>query len=229
MIERETGKKEILEGIRAELALKLLDTEVIRFGYFNIKLHDKFPQAPLLPLYIDSRRIPRFPNLQRMTVDIYEKLLEPLDFDLIAPVPTGAIPFTTLLSDRLGYGMVTPRKDKKLHGTTDEVGGMLDKDKGKCVVVIDDVVSQADSKLETAEVLKRNGFVVEDIVVLIDHELGGEEELIRRGFKLHSVMKTNQMFDYYDQIGKLDHELVEHVRRGMQGLREYLSINKLIK
>ena len=76
-------------------------------------------------------------------VDVYEELIRPLQFDLLADVPTAATPLVSSLSDRLGVGMVTPRTDAKTHGSGASIDGLLNSDQGKRAVLIDDLVTMA--------------------------------------------------------------------------------------
>jgi hypothetical protein len=40
---------------REQLAVELLNIGAIKFGNFRLKLHEKNPDAPLSPIYIDLR------------------------------------------------------------------------------------------------------------------------------------------------------------------------------
>lgn len=205
------------------LSGRLLDIGAIKFGDFRLKLHESKPEAPLSPIYIDLRMLRRFPDAKTAAVDVYEELIRPLRFDLLADIPTAATPLVSSLSDRLGIGMITPRTDSKTHGTGAKIDGMLATDAGKKAILIDDLVTRADSKLEAAAILKRHIIDVKDIVVLIDREQGGKEQLAREGFELHRAFTMTQMLDFYVKIGRLTKSDYSDIRRRLQELNRYLG------
>ena len=206
------------------LSLQLFEVGAIKFGDFKLKLHDKNPEAPLSPVYIDLRVLRRFPEAKQAAVDVYEELMRPLKFDLLADVPTAATPFVSSLSDRLRVGMVTPRTDAKTHGSGAKVDGLLDSDKGKTVVVIDDLVTRADSKLEAVGVLEKNGVNVKDVVVLIDREQGGREQLAAGGYTLHSALTIGKMLEFYARVARISQETYRDSTQRLEALNKFLGL-----
>lgn len=77
-------------------------------------------------------------------------------------------------------------------------------------------MTSGSSVLETAEVLKKEGLQVTDAIVLVDREQGGRERLAENGIRLHSVITLTQLLDLLQQLGKVDTEMVENVRRFVQ-------------
>ena len=206
------------------LSSQLFEVGAMKFGNFKLKLHDKNPEAPLSPVYIDLRVLRRFPEAKAAAVRVYEELVQPLKFDLLADVPTAATPLVSSLSDRLGVGMVTPRTDAKVHGSGAKVDGLLEADKGKTAVVIDDLVTRADSKLEAVNVLKENGVVVKDVVVLVDRKQGGEEQLAAEGYCLHSALTMEQMLQFYARTGKINQNVYHDAVQRLQALNQFLGV-----
>jgi len=70
--------------------------------------------------------------------------------------------------------------------------------------LIDDLVTQANTKLEAIKAAERLGYVVTDILVLVDREQGGAEQLAKSGYKLLAVFKLSQLLKYYLRTGKID-------------------------
>lgn len=212
-----------LTEVQERLLDQLFDIGAIKFGNFRLKLHDKSPEAPLFPVYIDLRILRRFPEAKAATVDVYQELVTLLEYDLLADIPTAATPLVSSLSDRLGVGMITPRTDTKTHGSGAKVDGLLDSDKGKTAVLIDDLVTRADSKLEAANILTEQGVRVKDVVVLIDREQGGREQLAIEGFTLHSALTMNKMLDFYARAGKLSLDMHRDASQRLQELNKFLG------
>ncbi len=79
------------------------------------------------------------------------------------------------------------------------------------VLMIDDLITKADTKLEGAQALRDNGLVVTDCLVLVDREKGGETELAKAGINLHAVITLTQLLDFYVGVGLIDEATKECV------------------
>lgn len=75
---------------------------------------------------------------------------------------------------------------------------------GDVVLLIDDLITQADSKLGAVNILKSSGLKVHDVVVLVDREQGGAKKLSEAGYKLHAALKFSALLDFYYRAGKID-------------------------
>lgn len=191
-----------MEDIKKEFALVLLDIGAIKFGLFRLKLHEKKPDAPLSPIYIDLRILKSFPDAIEIIIRIYKKLIERLSFNLIADVPTAATPFVSILSYILKIPMISPRIEKKSHGLENKVEGVYKK--GQTVVLIDDLITTSDSKIEVINILKENDLIVKDVVVLIDREQGGVKQLKKLGYNCYFFFKVKEILDIYLEERKID-------------------------
>lgn len=202
-------------GKRTELALELFDVGAIRFGKFKLRLHDECPNAPLSPFYIDLRVVRSFPRVMEQVVEAYEELLEDKNFDLLADVPTAATPIVAALSLRLRVPMISPRIDQKRHGVGTKIEGVFKE--GQRVVLVDDLVTKADSKLEAIKILEESRLRVHDVVVLIDREQGGKTELEKEGYHLWAVFEISTLLEIYLQAGRLDkgqyREVMSYLKR----------------
>lgn len=197
----------IITQARKKLALEFFDIGAIKFGVFKLKLHEKQPDAPLSPIYIDLRVLRSFPLVMDSAVEVYEELIEGLKFDLYADVPTAATPIVAVLSHKTKTPMVSPRPEKKEHGLVGNVDGVFKR--GQITVVIDDLVTAADSKLEAISTLEGNGLSIKDVVMLIDREQGGVQELEKRGYTCHVAFKLSHLLRIYLESGKVDQSTYE--------------------
>lgn len=227
MVEARNGEPQHPEGLteaQERLSAQLFDIGAVKFGDFRLKFHDKNPEAPLSPVYIDLRVLRRFPEAKAAAVDVYQELVHPLEFDLLADIPTAATPLVSSLSDRLGVGMITPRTDDKSHGTGAKIDGLQDLDRGKVAVLIDDLVTRADSKLEAVSILTGQGVRVNDVVVLIDREQGGREQLAAEGFNLHSALTMNRMLDFYVRVERIGQDAHRDTMQRLEALNKFLGL-----
>lgn len=206
-----------------ELADNLLEIGAFKFGDFKLKLHKEHPNAPLSPVYIDLRLLRRYPRAKKVAIDVYQELIEGIKFDLLADVPTAGSPFASSLSDRLKVGMVTPRIDKKEHGSGARIDGLGPRDKGKTVLLIDDLITTSSSKLEAANFMKFHGMRVKDVVVLIDREQGGEAQLKKNGIKLHFSLTLDRLLDYYLSAKKISQKKYDEIHERNEDLNDYLK------
>lgn len=191
----------MLTASQKNLADTLFKIGAVKFGAFRLKIHDTRPDAPLSPFYIDLRLLRSFPDAKKKAVKAYIKVLRKLDFELIADVPTAATPLVSSICDALNVPQVTPRMDKKTHGTGAKIDGVFKK--GQKVVLVDDLVTHARSKIEVIEVLHGAGLKVKDVIVLVDREQGGGDELEAAGCKLHAVLPITALFKYYLDSGEI--------------------------
>ena len=105
--------------------------------------------------------------------------------------------------------MVSPRLDAKSHGLTNSVDGLCEP--GKTAVLVDDLITRAESKLEAIQVLKDNGLEVRDIVVLIDREQGGAHALEERGYRCHAGYRLTELVSFYAENHMISREQEEQV------------------
>jgi orotate phosphoribosyltransferase len=181
----------------------LLATDAVRFGAFRLKLHERQPDAPLSPIYINLRVLRSFPDALDAAVAVLAELIEArgLSPDRYADVPMAATPLVAVLAHRTRVGMITPREPKS-HGLAGTVDGAFAA--GQTVLVIDDLVTNAESKLEAARVLEANGLHVHDIAVLIDREQGGPTQVAAAGYALHAATRVSQLLAYFHRTGGID-------------------------
>lgn len=203
------------------LALSLFEIGAIKFGAFRLKLHDKNPEAPLSPYYIDLRVLPRHPRILGEVASVYaelakEKEAEP--FSVCCGIPEAGNPLATAFALETGIPQIYLRREAKLtHGIK---GNFLTPIKeGETVLVIDDLVTRADSKLETIAILEEAGLKVHGVVVLVDREQGGAEQLAETGYALHSAFRFSQLLDFYYRFGKIDNDKYQEAHA-------YLAANK---
>jgi len=195
----------MLKKQKIKLANELIRIGAIKFGQFRLKLHEKNPTAPLSPCYIDLRLLRSFPDVMDLSIGIYQNLIENLSFDLLADVPTAATPIVAILSNKIRVPMISVRMNIKTHGTRVPIDGTFEK--GQVAVVIDDLITGADSKLAAISQLEDNGLIVKDVVVLLDREQGGVTELESKGYNVICAIGIKELLSIYLDEGKISNDL----------------------
>lgn len=208
----------ITGDMKERLAAALADAGAIQFGAFRLKLHEERPDAPLSPLYVNLRVLRSHPDQMDVAVATYRELIQGLSFDVLADIPMAATPFVAILSHLTRIPMITPRGEKT-HGSGAAIDGAYTP--GQTAVLIDDLVTKADSKLEAARALEAQGLRVTDIVVLVNREEGGPEQLAAAGYTLHAAMTLTDLLAIYRRTGVIDEAKfaeIEAYRRASAGM-----------
>jgi orotate phosphoribosyltransferase len=181
------------------LAMGLFEAGCVQFGRFKLK------SGLISPIYVDLRLLVSDPATLWQTAGALAEIIcglpgqdgQPthpcLTFDRIAAIPYAALPIGVALSLTIDRPMIYPRKEIKRYGTSRPIEGRFKP--GEKALVLDDLITRGDSKLETIASLEQAGLIVEDILVIIDRQQGGGEILSARGYKLHSIMTLREMLD----------------------------------
>lgn len=181
-----------------ELANDLLESGCVRFGQFTLK------SGKVSPIYLDLRRLVSHPRIMRRVAKSYADLLSGLQFDRIAGLPYAALPIGTAISLEMSRPLIYPRREVKEYGTKAAIEG--DYNAGETVVVIDDLATTGDTKIESIQKLEASGLKVKDIVVLIDREQGAKEMLGKAGYNFHAVTTLRKLLEDWQASGAITRE-----------------------
>lgn len=189
---------------QAALADHLLAAGCVRFGEFTLK------SGLRSPIYLDLRAIIAHPALLRQVAEAYVPVLRGLTFDRLAALPYAALPIGAAVSLAGDWPLIYPRKEVKTYGTAASIEGASAP--GERVVVLDDLATTGDSKLEAIEKLQAAGLTVQDVVVLIDRQSGARAALAAAGYTLHAALTLTSMLDYWQQTGRVPAEQLAAAR-----------------
>ncbi|HUS60123.1 MAG TPA: orotidine-5'-phosphate decarboxylase [Nevskiaceae bacterium] len=212
MINQYRKVSEKLTKTQEKLALSLFEAGAIQFDFkkgWRLKLHEQHPNAPLSPFYIDLRILQSRLEAKQKAVSALIEQADGIKYDCLAGIPLAAVALASSMSDKLGKPQITPRMDKKTHGQIRKIDGVYRK--GEVALVVDDLVTRADSKLEAIKVLEENGLVVKDVVVVFDREQGGAEQLAEKGYTLHTALKIKPTLRFYVRAGKITQKQLTHL------------------
>ncbi|MDP4038424.1 MAG: orotate phosphoribosyltransferase [bacterium] len=190
---------------KTELALTLHEIGVVKFGEFTFK------SGIISPMYCDHRILVSYPKKLKYVAKQYTKLLEGLEYDRLAGIPYAAMPIAGAVSLLLEQPWIYPRKEAKDYGTKKVIEGEFKP--GDKVVVLDDLITKGDSKIETLEPFLAADLKVADFVVLLDYEKGGREMLKRKGYNLHAAMSVKDLVEALHQQKAIDEEMYAKVAK----------------
>lgn len=121
------------------------------------------------PIYCDNRKALSFPYIRdfiksEMCNVIFEQFP---DADLIAGVATAGVPWGAMAADQLKLPYIYVRPKPKEHGLGNQIEGFYEK--GKKVLVIEDLVSTGKSSLQVVDVLKNEGMEIAGMVSIFTY------------------------------------------------------------
>jgi len=140
--------------------------------------------------------------------------------DKIMGVPTAGIPFSTVVSQKLGLPLLYYRKEKKEHALKKRIEGKLEN--GDRVLIVDDLITTGKSALDAAGVIRKEGGKVSEIVVLLDREQGGAKNLEKNGINVHSLFKMSDALRWLHEAGMLTDrnygKLMNYIKKESRGV-----------
>ena len=186
---------------------------------FKLKLHEKSPDAPLSPFYLnlrtaDNKDGPLTKELVDQSASCMHMLIDKngLAFDAVAGIPRAGDPFAEALSGFMDKPLI--KLDKYEHNGKRQIASL----KGevpvaiKNVALVDDLITGADSKVEAVRILQNAEIAVDNVVVLVDREQGGYDQLMEWGCNLHSVFTISEMLEFYVDAGKMSDQTYVDIR-----------------
>ncbi len=190
---------------KIEIIDSLVSIGAIKFGEFTLKSGIKSP------IYIDLRITISFPQLLRQIAEALVQLSEDLVFDKIAGIPYTALPIATAFSMVSEKPMIYCRKEKKAYGTSNQIEGIWKE--GDRILVIDDLITNGESKFETFSVFEDAGLIIEDTIVLIDRKQGGSERLKKEGYRLFSIISIFEILERMKETNQITDLVYDNVKQ----------------
>lgn len=156
----------------------LKECKAVKFGDFTLASGKKSRY------YIDIKKAITRPKILRIICDlIVEKIknynLEP---DYLSCVELGGVPIGVLVADRTDLPLIIVRKEAKDHGIKGRLIG--DFEKGKTVLLLEDVTTTGSSVANAINALKDEGLHVETVITVVDRQEGAEETISGMGIIL---------------------------------------------
>lgn len=187
-----------------KVALSMFENGLLKFGEFTLK------SGLVSPFYIDLRQAQSFPDTFAIIIDAYSEMLaDTPDSVFIAGVPEAATPLAAAIGYKLHRALLQPRKVIKDHGTKSSVEGSYEV--GDKVVLIDDLITKGDSKLEAIAQVEAAGLVIDKFIVLIDREQGGLDMIREKGYVIEAAFGITTLIESLlaqEKISKKQHDTV---------------------
>lgn len=188
---------------KKQLALGIYENGLLNFGEFTFKSGIKSP------MYMNLRNLLSYPKFLKEVAKMYATVCDDLEFDRLGAIPYGAISMTGALSLELEVPWICARKESKEYGMAKDLIG--DFEDGEVVLMIDDLVTNGESKVESLVSFQDSGLVIKDFVVMLDYDRGAKALLAEKGYNLHSMMTVREAVDIINNEGKIKPEMYEKV------------------
>jgi orotate phosphoribosyltransferase len=176
------------------VAEKLLEIQAIKLS----------PEKPFTwasgwksPIYCDNRKILSFPHIREFIKSEICNLIFDIfpNADVLAGVATAGIAWGAMAADQLKLPFIYVRSKPKEHGMGNQIEGFYEK--GKQVVVIEDLISTGKSSMAVIQALRAAGLQIAGLVSIFNY---GFDEAV----KLFSseLVVTKSLTDYSNLIGQ---------------------------
>lgn len=151
--------------------------------------------------YYDIKKVVLDPKGLNLASDLALEIISGLQAKSVGGLEVGSIPFaaaislkSSMTSNPLSAFIV--RKKTKEHGLQKEIEGNLESP----VVIVDDVITQGKSILETVDKIVKERCEVVGVIAIVDREEGINEEQLRdRNIELFRIFRHSDFKDFIDQ------------------------------
>lgn len=182
---------------------------------FALDAHRQNPALDLSPIYINLRNLPEwlYASIGKNMAAL--KLNRPAD--LCVGLPNAGLPLSMAYSKATG-GTVKNLEilDKVMNKDQADfrIKTEIPEGRGETVVIIDDVITTAGTKLKAAKVLRAHGFEVHDILVGVNRAPADLSLLTEESLHVSSIFEIMPLMDFYlEKSIKVNHERYKAVRK----------------
>ena len=193
---------------------RLVALQLWQLGAIKVNLAEPFRlvSGKYSPIYINCRLLISSPAFADLFAAATRLIVEhrQVKFDVVAGGETAGIPFAAFVARAFGLPMVYVRKEVKGHGVPSRVEGSLQPQAR--VVLVEDLITDAGSKISFVEGIRGAGGVVEDVVVVFDRLQGGRDALKQEGIRLHALTDMDMVLAEAQVAGLVSREELDSVR-----------------
>jgi len=166
---------------------KAIAEKLLQINAIKLSLQQPFIWASgwKSPIYCDNRMVLSFPFVRdfiksEMCNVVFDQFP---NADILAGVATAGIPWGAMIADQLKLPFIYVRPKPKEHGLGNQIEGFFEK--GKKVLLIEDLISTGKSSLEVAEVLRE-----------AEVEVVGMVSIFTYGFDVATTAFKNAAIEY---------------------------------
>src|SRR5699024_450786 len=122
--------------------------------------------------------------------------------DIIAGCATAGIPHAAWLADALDLPMIYVRTTAKGHGKGNKIEGQIER--GKNVLVIEDLISTGGSSIQVADALSKEGMHVIKVLAIFTYGLNKAiEQFAEHDISFQTILSFDQLLEALIDDGKM--------------------------
>jgi orotate phosphoribosyltransferase len=144
------------------------------------------------PMYLKMSQILSDVTLKdKLVNELYDQIYNCIginSFDVVGGTTTAGIPWISMVQQKLHKPMIFVRSSAKDHGRMKKVEGELSE--GQKVLVIEDVISRAETTMDAIESIRSIGGVIEHCAAICDYGIKSASDLFREA-KVKKTSNTN--------------------------------------
>ncbi len=214
-----------------KLAVELFNAGIPIFGEFPFKLHEKYPKAPRFLMKLNVRKPPKGNLTDELARKIGHELIKvvresDITYDSVVGLPEAGDPLAKVFIDNgwISAGLLSLEKEELPLGRRRILPKIAGKfKKGDEVLIIDDVTSLADTKIEAIDALRLHNLNVTNCICLMDWELGGRETLADYGVNLKAVYAISCILSIWLRNKLLIKEQCAAIIERKDKIKEYIE------
>lgn len=196
-----------------ELVAKLLLD--IGAPQFNEAKPFVFTSNTLSPVYVDIRKLISYPTERKIVMSlargVIEQALDGQKIDIVAGGETAGIPYAAWLADEMALPMIYVRKAPKGFGRGSQIEGDLPA--GAKVLLVEDLMFDAQSKINFCDAIRRSDAHVEHVLVVFEYGYAASRvNLAKNQITLHALCDWATLLDVGQRRGIYTAAQVDVVR-----------------
>lgn len=167
------------------------------------------------PFYVNCRKLISHPEARSKVADYFTKIIEKNigvdQVDVIAGGVTAGVPFATLVADKLQKPLVYIRRDAKDYAFHEQIeGGDVN---GKRVVLIEDLITGGDSKINFAKVVREQGGEINHTLVVFSWANEKTFALLKKEkLTLHTLVDLDDLLAVVESNDSISPHALEAIR-----------------
>jgi orotate phosphoribosyltransferase len=172
-----------------------------------------FKSGIISPVYVDNRIFPSHPEKFKLVIEGFENLIKEknMDFEMVAGIATGGIPYSAVLGYEMQRPSVFIRKESKGYGKNKRIeGGDI---KEKKILLVEDLVSTGSSSLSGVEALRSEGATVKDCLIIVSYNFKEANENFEKAkVNLHTLTSFPVILEEAVDMGKISDKEAEIIK-----------------
>ena len=162
------------------------------------------------PIYCDNRLTMSYPNVRQKITRAFMNMINQLGEkpDVIAGCATAGIPHAAWLANELDLPMIYIRSSAKKHGKGNKIEGKIEK--GKKVIIIEDLISTGGSSINATLAAKEAGFDVIGVLAIFTYGLEqAKKNFAEKNIQYDTITSFDYLIDLLRDNGKVGEEEVK--------------------